>query len=107
MCSHFRSDVFLKRSIENPDGGEGYAQEGASCRCLTPKPLVICSVPGLEIDKPLLNIHGYQLYTKPVPDIHALEPVDELAFNRHRKQPDPGPFLGSAGDNRIELLSDP
>ena len=60
----------------------------------------------LEIDISPLNICFDQLYTYPVANIHIAKPLDQFAFNRQAEKPYPGAFLGSACDNRIELLTD-
>ena len=59
-----------------------------------------------EINISPLNVCKCQLHANPVADIHALEPMHQLPFNRQSEKPDPGAFRGSARDNGIKLLSD-
>ena len=54
----------------------------------------------------MLNVDRYQLNARAVTDIHALEPLHQLALNRHVEQPYPCAFGGRARDQGIELLPD-
>ena len=60
-----------------------------------------------EIDVSLLYVDRYQLNARAVTDIQVLEPLHQLALNRHVEQPYPRAFGGRAGDQGIELLPDP
>ena len=61
----------------------------------------------LEINISPLNVRIDQLHPDPFADIQALEPLHQLAFDWHTEKPNPRPFLGSACDNPIKLLSNP
>ena len=61
----------------------------------------------LKVNKAALHIRVDQLHAEPVADVHALKTTHQSSFNGRMQKTDPRAFHRCAGDNGIELLSDP
>jgi len=60
-----------------------------------------------EVDKAALHIRADQLHAELVTHIQALETARQSSFNGRMQKTDPRAFRRCAGDNRIELFSNP
>ena len=53
------------------------------------------------------HIRADQLHAEPVADLQAFKTALQPSFNGRLEKADPGAFVRCAGDEGIELLSDP
>ena len=54
-----------------------------------------------------LHIRAEQLHAEPAADVHAFMAALQPSFNGRIQEPDPCSFVGRAGNDGVELLSDP
>ena len=59
-----------------------------------------------EIDEPSFHVGLEQLDADTVAHIETLEAALQPAFHRRMEEPDPRSLFGSAGDERVERVSD-
>ena len=80
--------------------GEGQSPLLSCIQIITPSYL-------LKVDIPPVNIRVHKFYPKSVTHFHTFKSIDEPSFHRGMHKANPRPLDRSAGDDSIELLSNP